>query len=61
MQIKTPTRYHFTPPRTAIFKKRENNNASKDVKKLELIAGGMQSEAATVENNISFLKTFLKS
>lgn len=52
MQIKTTTRYHFTPPRTAIFKKRENNNASKDVKKLELIAGGMQSDAATVENNI---------
>ena len=42
MQIKTMTRYHHIPSRTAKIKNSDNTNVGKDAEKLELsyIAGG---------------------
>lgn len=54
MQMKTTTRYHFTPTRTAVIKKDIKRSVGKDVEKLESshTADRNIKEAAALENTL---------
>ena len=56
MQIKTTVRYHFTPVRMAIMNKSTKTSTGENVKKgnPSALLVGMQTGAATVENNMEF-------
>ena len=54
MQIKTTTRYHYTPVRMALSKCLQAINAGEGVEKREpsYTVGGMQTSTATMENSV---------
>ena len=54
MQIKTTMRYHFTPVRMAVIKKRTNNKQWQGCGGKELLCtfGGIVIVAATMKNSI---------